>query len=255
MKLIALTAVLAAGAAGQKITDPPPLVRVFHSPCADSQTVQRYAAVGAGVPVIGMTALTGTADTWFVEAQTSFTSIERLDRALQSSGTVRGEEACPISGGDDVVPPSGSWIAAYRPDLSYRPSEAVQSLPKARYFQMSFFRVRPDAESDLATLLKARKVTLDSINMDRPDLAYKVISGAPSGLYFLLTPLASLETLDEVLASVPTYAGDVAKEVRQIGAADNIARESRLLRVNPELSYVSDDFTGVDPEFWKPRAK
>jgi hypothetical protein len=91
--------------------------------------------------------------------------------------------------------------------------------------------------------------------MDRPDLAYKVISGAPSGLYFLLTPLASLETLDEILASVPMYASDAAKEVRQIGAADNIARENQLFRVNPELSYVSNDFAGVDANFWKPLAK
>jgi hypothetical protein len=91
--------------------------------------------------------------------------------------------------------------------------------------------------------------------MDRPDLAYKVISGAPSGFYFLLAPLASLETLDEVLASVPTYASGAAKEVRQLGAADNIARENRLLRVDPELSYVSNDFAGVDPDYWKPRAK
>ena len=255
MRLIALTAVLAAGAAGQKITHPPTLVRVFHSSGTDSQTVQRYATVGAAVPVIGMTALTGTAETWFVEAQTSFASIEQLDRALQSLGPVQGEEACPIPTGDAVVPPAGAWIAAYRPGLSYRPSEAVQNLPKARYFQISFFRVRPDAESDLATLLKARKATLDSINMDRPDLAYKVISGAPSGLYFLLAPLASLETLDEVLASVPTYASGAAKEVRQLGAADNIARENRLLRVDPELSYVSNDFAGVDPDYWKPRAK
>jgi hypothetical protein len=110
---------------------------------------------------------------------------------------------------------------------------------------MSFFRVRPDAQSDLAALLKARRTTLDSINMDRPDLAYEVISGAPSGFYFLLAPLVSLQVLDEARAAVPAYASGAAKEVRQIGAADNIARESRLLRVNPELSYVSDDFAGT----------
>ena len=54
---------------------------------------------------------------------------------------------------------------------------------------------------------------------------------------------------------MPTYASGAAKEVRQLGAADNIARESRLLRVNPELSYVSADFAGDERDFWKPQAK
>ena len=254
MRLIGLTIVLAAGAAGQKITDPPPLVRVFHSPGADVQLAQRYAAARAGVPLIGMTAITGPAETWFVELQASFASIEQLDKALQSLGSSR-EPAPPPAAADAVVPPSGTWIAAYRPGLGYRASEAVQNLPRARYFQISFFRVRPDAESDLAALLKARRATLDSINMDRPYLAYEVISGAPAEFYFLLAPLTSLQTLDQGLTAVPAYANSAAKEVRQIGAADNIARENLLLRVNPELSYVSDDFAGDEREFWGLQAR
>lgn len=254
MRLAVLAVILAAEAAGQKMTDPPPLVRVFHTPGIDSQRIQRYAAAGAPIPVIGMTALTGPAETWFVEAQNSFADIEQLDQALQSLGFV--EEAAPVvSVSDAVVPASGAWIAAYRPGLSYRPNEAVQNLPRARYFQIWFFRVRPGGEADLAASLKARRVTLDSINMDRPYLAYEVISGAPSEFYFLLAPLGRLQTLDNALAAVPTYAEPAAKEARQISAADSIARENRLFRVSPELSYVSDDFAGNDRDFWKPRAK
>lgn len=205
----------------------------------DAQTSQNYGSVGAAVSVIGMTTLTGSAETWYLEAEDSFAAMEQVDQALPR---LNGPQA-----------PSRSWIAIYRQDLSYRPREAVANLPKARYFQISLYRIQAGAEGELADMLKARKATLDSVNMDRPDLTYQVISGATSGTYLRLLPLPTLKTFDDGLATIAPTARPAAKEVSKIDAGGDINRESLLLRVEPNLSHVSDDFAGADRPFWKPQ--
>ena len=46
-------------------------------------------------------------------------------------------------------------------------------------------------------MVDLRRASLDSVNLDRPDIAYDVISGAPSGPYIFLAPIVTLRTMDE----------------------------------------------------------
>jgi hypothetical protein len=95
----------------------------------------------------------------------------------------------------------------------------------------------------------------DSVNLDRPDLAYQVISGAPSGTFIFLAPLASLKTMDEGVAETPVYAEATAaaraKTASKVSADGEISREHLLFRVEPRMSYVSDDFAEADRQFWR----
>jgi hypothetical protein len=129
--------------------------------------------------------------------------------------------------------------------------------PRAHYFHITIYQVRPDAENDLGELLKLRRLSADSVNLDRPDLAYQVISGAPSGTFIFLAPLTSLKTMDEGVAETPVYAETIAaaraKIASKVSADGEISREHLLFRVEPRLSYVSDDFAEADRQFWRPR--
>lgn len=248
MKLLMLVGICSSVVCAQGITEPPALLRVTRSPGLYSLNAEGYASVGAAIPVIGMTTLTGSAETWLVEGQDSFSAIEQLDRARPQLGTRN------LQGENGIGQPE-TWIAAYRQDLSYRPREAVQNLPKARYFQISLYRIQPGSEQDFVEFVTARKATRDSINVDRPDLAYQVISGAPAGTYLVLLPLARLASLDDALAVVPPYAHPAAREARKIVSEGEISRQNLLLRTEPDLSHVPDDFAGADRTFWKPQAK
>jgi len=97
-------------------------------------------------------------------------------------------------------------IGLYRPGLSYRPDEADKGLPKARYLLISIYRSRPGQDSAFAELVKLRRAHYDSINLDRPEVCYQVMSGAPSGTFVFLTPLNSLKSMDDGLARTPAYA-------------------------------------------------
>jgi hypothetical protein len=186
-----------------------------------------------------------------IEAHDSFASIEAVTAALANTRQVQGA-ALP-----DSLPLSTSTIAVYRAALSYRPDEAAAALPKARYLNVSVYRIRAGADLEFVELMRTRRKGLAAANMDRPVIAYQVVSGAPSGTYIFISPLATLKTLDEGIARLPVYAETMAEAGadagRKLAAETEVARESRLFRMDPRISYVSDEFAAGDSEFWRGR--
>jgi hypothetical protein len=247
MKNAFFTVVLMACATAQTLTDPPALVRVIRSPLQPYSKL--YADAHAAVTVLGMTSISGPSETWLIEAHDSFAAIEDLDKAF-STVAPSGNLAPYSLASDDVLAPSRTLIALYRPGWSYRPEEALKLLPKMRYLQVSIYRNRSGDDDAFASLVKSRAAGLDSINLDRPDIAYEVISGAPSGTYLLLTPLVSLKTLDDSLA-----ARTGRSEVGKNAAHYEIGREHLLFRLEPGISYVSAEFASEDPDFWSGKAR
>ena len=194
-----------------------------------------------------MVSITGLPEAWQIESHQSFASIEDLDKAVGAVG----------SSHEDPLAPSTTLIAFYRPGWSYRADQAIRMFPRAHYFHVTIYQVRPDAENDLGELVKLRRISADSVNLDRPDLAYQVVSGAPSGTFIFLAPLTSLKTMDDGVAETPVYAQATAaaraKTASKMYADGEISREHLLFRLEPRLSYVSDDFAEADRQFWRPK--
>ena len=249
MKTLLLAGLAVSAAAAQSLTEPPSLVRLHCH--LGGASVRPYADAHISVNVVGMAAITGRPETWLIEVHDSFASIEDVDKALRPlapfGAMVEGDQ--PSS---DILAGSRSLIAVYRPGYSYRPEQAVRALRKARYCQVSVYRLHPGSESEFAELVKSRRIVFDSINLDKPDIAYYVLSGALSGTYVFLAPLDSLKTFDDGLAKVPVYAENAGAEAAKSG---EVTREYLLFRVEPDTSWVSDDFASVDPEFWRGKAK
>jgi hypothetical protein len=258
MKILLFAGIMASCVCAQGPTDPPPIIQLTRKPGIGGKAVRPYADAKAAIDVMGITAMTGLPETWFMELHQTFGSLEDLDRGLTAVTPLRlsDDPADPLH--DDVLAPSRTMIASYRPGWSYRPEQAIRMFPRARYFHVSIYRIRPGTESDFGTLVKLRRANLDSVNLDRPDIAYEVISGEPSGTFIFLAPITSLKTFDEGVANTPVYAeglADARSTARAKLAPDTeLSREHLLFRVEPRLSYVSDAFASVDPDFWRSKA-
>ena len=85
------------------------------------------------------------------------------------------------------------------------------------------------------------------------------MSGAAAGTFIFLTPLNSLKSMDDALARTPQYAEALrdanATAGRKIAAETEIGHESLIFRLDPGISYVSDDFAAEDPAFWAPKPR
>ena len=254
MRLCLLAAIFAATTAAQSLTDPPPIIQFMRKPGIAGASLKPYANAGATVNVIGMTAVTGQPETWLVEAHYTFASVEELDQRMSKVAPVRPSNDSSDPSQDDVLAPSRTMLALYRPNWSYRPDQAIRMFPRARYFQVSIFRIRPGTEADFSDLIRLRRATADVINLDRPDMAYQVVSGAPSGTIVFLSPIETLRNFDNGVNSVPVFAEGLAakaKDGSKIAADIEIGREHLLFRVEPRISYVSSEFADVDPDFWR----
>lgn len=256
MKLLAAILGLSISALAQ----PPTLIRVIRNPSPPGLTpasIQPYADAKTAVMVLAMTSVSGVSETWLTEAHDSFESIEYVDKALATFAPSRN--GAPYAAGDDVLPQSRALIALYRPGLSYRPDEATKNLPKARYLLVAIYHVRPGSDAGFAELVRLRRARFDSINLDRPEIGYQIMSGAPSGTYLFLAPLNSLKIMDDALARTPIYAEGVREAVattgQKIAADSEIGHEFLIFRIEPRFSYVSEEFAAVDPDFWNPKSK
>jgi len=251
-KTALLAGVLAFCAAAQ--ADPPTLIRIIRAvslPGAATGSVQPYIGAKTTVLVLGLASISGLSETWLMEAHEPFESIESVDKALNANSPTRDFNLAPITP-DDLLPASRTLIGLYRLSLSYRPEEAMKSLPKARYVLVSIYRIRPGTEAAFVDLSKQRRARYDIVNLDRPEIAYQVLSGTASGTFLFVSPLNSLKTLDDALAKAPPF-GDGARGTSTAPAPDS--HELLIFRIEPRLSYVPDEFASEDPDFWTPKPK
>jgi len=236
--LLTLAALFAVSASAQ-VTEPPPIIQLVRMPGADAN-LKPY--TGAALEVIGMTAITGVPETWLLEAHQSFASIEELDQRLDSQHVMPANDTQTL-------------IAICRDDWSYRAADASRLFARARYFRISVQQIKSGAEGDFGQLIQLRRQTEESMGLDRPEIAYQVVSGAPVGTYLFVAPVVSLRKFDDARPGVPVYAESLA-EIRarakaKIAPDAEVSHDNYLLRVEPQRSYVSDAFAEQDPIFWR----
>jgi hypothetical protein len=244
MKRLALAILLSFTAGAQT---PPPILRLFRNPFISGPPMQPYVTASAAIEVLGMSSVTGLPETWLIEQHPNFSSIENLDKAM-GGGTVAGvPHQISAAGGtaDEVLGPGRVLVAFYRDGWGYHSEDAIRMLPHARYFNITIYRLRPDGDADMHNLLMAHHAELDSMNLNQPDLVYHVISGGSSGVYLVLAPMVSLKSMDDRVNKLPLEVES------KIPSVSEFARETLLFKIDPAISYVSEEFAAQDRAFWR----
>ena len=248
----------------QTPTDPPPILRIVREDIKEGKSAAHrnnensfmLEAALSKYPanVIGMSSLTGTDQAWFLEGHPSFEAIENTLAAFDKPGS----KFAQIDELDaEFRSSSRSWIAVYRPDLSYHGSDIMPNLPKARYFNVTIMRVQPGHDADFADVAHMAVDALQKAMSDQPVAVYQAVSGLPEGTYFLFEPCASMKAMDssaDRMRSMLQAMGDTgAKRYQTTAGAAIASQESVLFSIDPRMSYVSKDFAAADPSFWNPQ--
>jgi hypothetical protein len=242
--------------------EPPKILAIFREDikegkgAAHEQSESRFmrAAAAAKFPVnvIGLQSLTGTSQAWFLEAHNSFESIGKTQAAMQNPEL----NSLDILDGE-FRSGSRSWIAVYRPELSFHGQQLMQTLPKMRYFNVITMRARPDHEQDFAELGKMAVAAFERAMDEQPVATYQIVSGAPNGTYILFEPCASLKTLDAAPERArnmfQAMSEDAAKRFTKMTGEAVAQTETLLFAIDPKMSYVSQQVIAGDPAFWTPK--
>ncbi|HEY3441357.1 MAG TPA: hypothetical protein VGK29_11415 [Paludibaculum sp.] len=219
----------------QAPTEPPVYLRFLRTlGRPDLPLVQSYATADTGVIMLGATSISGARESWLIELHDSYGAIEDLDQKLNPDT-------------DALI-----QVGLYLPNLSYRPDQAVRNLTRARYFSLTLYRILPGTDSLFGDLMRARRAAFDAANLDRPEMTYRIVSGAPSGTYVIVAPLTSLRLMDNGQARNPAYAESLTEGAgaanRKLAADTVVSRENTILRVQPSLSRVPADFWAPPPQ-------
>jgi len=244
---------------------PPPVLQILHEVikqgkgAAHEKTEMEYVRAfhKAKFPghYLGLDALSGQADAWFLSPYPSFAAAEQY-RDLEEKEPLKSEvEAADAHDGALRESERIMW-AVYRPEMSYRPEKL--NVAKTRAVSMATYRVKLGHDEDFRAGAKAILEAYEKANIDATLLCYQVTSGAPSGTYMFFSTMESLKTLDETPARQKALMEAMgADNYHQImkGSGDTfVSIESNIFAVNPRMSYVSKATEDADPDFWRPKA-
>jgi len=87
-------------------------------------------------------------------------------------------------------------------------------------------------------------------------LACRAVAGDEPGTFVFIWPLPWFKVLDEgVSRSAAAYLRSTGTPSSRAGTAGRpgieLSHENLLFRIEPRLSFVSEDFAGVAPDFWQ----
>jgi len=221
----------------------------------ESAFVQAFARANWPTHYLAVTSLSGKPRALFLVGYDSFAAWEKdnqavekntaLSQALDRASVADGELLSGIDGGTFV----------YREDQSLR-AGAVH-IAHMRYFEITAFRVKPGHEKDWDEIVKLVTPAYEKIP-DARWATFEAVYGAPSGTFVVFTPMKSLAEVDTELAQNKQFEAAMGeagmKRLSELSAAAIESIESNLFQFAPKMSYVSDEWIKMDPDFWKPKA-
>src|SRR5712692_1083960 len=224
---------------------------------ASMNAVRLLARAKAPANFIGLSAVSGDEEVWFIESHDSFASIEAADTFVGNSPALKWNLNQLEAQDAELVSSTRRLLAVYRKDLSYRGDQLALRLPKTRYFSVVMVGLHPARDAEFSNIVGMVAATYEKINSDQPLVVYQVVSGSAGLTYLFFSPMPSLQTMDAAAArgrAVREAMGEEnAAAMLKTSAEVTATTESFLFALNPRLSYVSREFAAVDPDFWTPK--
>jgi len=203
---------------------------------------------------LALVSMTGPNEAWYITPFESHAAIgDSLKR--EDADPILSAELARLSRADaDVLTGLRVMQATARKDLSYG---AYPDIAKARFFEMTWFRVRPGRESQFEAAGKAYGASAKRAGVNAAYRVYEIVAGVPGPTYLIVSSFASYSELDQATADgEKTMKGATADEgaVLQKFMLDGVVNvETQRFRVDPMQSYVPKETRAQDSAFWMPK--
>ena len=203
---------------------------------------------------LAMTSMTGAPEAWYVTAYASNAAIgDSLKR--EDGDAVLTAELTRLRRADAGMINSVRVLQARaRTDLSYG---AWPDLPSQRFFEFTWFRVRPGHEQQFEAAGKAYGASAKRAGAKSTYRVYEIVAGVPGPTYLIISSVGSYSEFDQAMTD-----GD--KTMKGANTEEGIALQKFMLegvvnvetqrfRVDPAQSYVPKETRAQDPAFWMPK--
>jgi hypothetical protein len=203
---------------------------------------------------LAMVSLTGNRETWYVTPFESHAALEEATRREQSDPVLSAELEHLGKGDAEFLSDLRSMQAMARPDLTHGD---FPDLSKARFFEITIFRVKPGYESGFVSLAKAYAAAAAKVAPKARWRTYEVMAGAPGGTFLVFSSMESFAELDQGVKDgenmFKSFSGDELVSMQKFLSEGLMSSETNRFRLDPLQSYVPKDVREKDPAFWMPK--
>ena len=200
---------------------------------------------------LGMNALSGTNEAWFLIGYPSFAAMEKDMASMDANASLTAEMKRLGAAESEYVETTSGILAQYIPSISYKPEI---DLAKQRYFEVVRYAMRPGHEGDFMKAATIYRDAYTKAGLDNHWAIYRVVSGLPGGTFLVILPMRSLAAWDKIGSedeAMAKAAGEAQMNALGKLVTDGVASvQSQIFALNPKMSYVSKEMKAADP-FWR----
>jgi len=200
---------------------------------------------------LAMVSMTGRAEVWYVAPWASYDAWGKAMARDQANAELSAQlqrlsmaDAEHLDGVDVLE-------AVAMPDLSHG---TFPDLNRARFWEITTFRLRPGAEGQFA---EAAKVYGALAGKNAPGLSwrvYRVSAGLPGPTFLIFSSVQSFGEFDKMMAAdEAVMKGATPQEMavlQKFSTESMVSAVTNKYRLDPAMSYVSAETKATDPAFW-----
>ena len=198
-----------------------------------------------------VTSLSGPSRALFLSSYPSFAALEAERKSVDSNAPLAAAlDSANIADGD-LLSSTESSLWVQREDLSLNPGFRVGS----RIEEITQFRIKPGHFKEWEDLVK---LVLDGYKKGIPDAhwgAYEEAYGSPGGGFLIIVTMKSAAEIDANFAAGKKFeeamGEDGMKKMALLEASCVESEQTNLFRIDPKMSYPTDEMVQADPSFWK----
>ncbi|WP_306599578.1 hypothetical protein [Geothrix sp. 21YS21S-2] len=203
---------------------------------------------------LGMEALTGPSEAWFLAGYGSFAKWGGAQNEFDANPDLKKEIARIAEQDGELLSGARTFVGARRKDLSFGPDVEIG---KMRYMRVRTFRVKQGQNRPFEDGLK---VALEGYAKSRYPFSfatYEVVAGQPSPTFVILRPMKSLGDMDLADAADKAFLEVMGEDGRKALSkvfGDSVQFvENQIFSFNPKLTFAGPSTIASDPAFWAPR--
>ena len=145
-------------------------------------------------------------------------------------------------------------LGVLRDDMGYRANTIDFS--KMRILHLSTVFAHPGYERAFMEAEWSLSQASEKVNARTAWAVYEVVGGLPEPTYVIVTPMRSLNDIDDVVeasqALKKTEGGALEQHLQELARIAYGTTDSRLFVVGQKMSHVSKEMVAGDPDFWAP---
>ena len=203
---------------------------------------------------LAMTSMTGTPEAWYVAPYASHATIGDSMKREDADPVLTAELTRLRRADAEMISSVRVMHARARPELSYG---AYPDMAKQRFFEVTWFRVRPGHEPQFEAAAKAYGSSAKRNGIGAAYRVYEIIAGVPGPTYLIFASMASMNELDTAMTDGDKIMRganqDEGMALQKVMLEGVVNVETQRFRVDPVQSYVPKETRAQDPAFWMPK--